>query len=112
MPCYQCGVRQTDPVRGGSPWKRAVCRDALVLICPECQTSGDWARGLDRCGNCASTTLICRLGEVECRECGSSRPAVRDSEPLAGSAEVPGLAEEVEAALDRVLKGSRRPVAR
>src|SRR5438132_10718298 len=32
MPCYRCGVRQTDPERGKSPWRRAVREDRLVLV--------------------------------------------------------------------------------
>jgi len=42
VPCYRCGVRQTDPERGKSPWRRGVVRDQLVLICPACQESTDW----------------------------------------------------------------------
>lgn len=108
MPCYRCGARQTDPVRGASPWKRAVRHDALVLICPDCQQASDWTADLDRCGHCGSTMLTCRLAEIECRECGDLRPAGRSGgEP--SSPAVPGLSEEVAAALDRVLgRGDRR----
>lgn len=113
MPCYKCGARQTDPVRGASPWKRAVRRDKQVLICPECQDV-DWMEDseLDRCGTCGSTMLVVRLGEVECRECGMVRQAgsaavEEPSEPVA-----PGLAEEVAAAVDRVLGGSRARLPR
>jgi hypothetical protein len=110
MPCYRCGARQTDPVRGASPWKRGVRRERQVLICPDCQR----LHGLDleACEGCGSTTLICRLGEVECRSCGVVRPARSDS--LVGSEMGPhsgpstpsglsGLSAEVEAALNRVL---------
>lgn len=111
MPCFRCGVRQADPVRGASPWKRGVRADHQVLICPGCQAGGDWADGLDRCAACGSAALVCRLGEVECRACGHTRDAVRD-EPGAAAlvhsgAERPsdgGLSEEVAAALSRVLK--------
>ena len=41
LPCYRCGVRQTDPERGKSPWRRGVLRDELVLVCPACQESGE-----------------------------------------------------------------------
>jgi Oxygen-sensitive ribonucleoside-triphosphate reductase len=105
MPCYRCGARQTDPVRGVSPWKRGVRRECQVLICPDCQRSGDL--DLDTCATCGSTTLICRLGEVECRSCGAVRLAVRhQAGPHASAspyATAPGLSEEVAAALDRVL---------
>ncbi|GII00551.1 hypothetical protein [Planobispora takensis] len=98
MPCFSCGARQTDPVRGASPWKRGVRQETQVLICPDCQRTHDL--DLDTCTACGSIALICRLGEVECRSCGAVR--------LAGSrpenpARPDGLADEVAAALDRVL---------
>jgi hypothetical protein len=74
MPCYRCGVRQTDPSRGQSPWKRGVRRDSQVLICPGCQASHDWMAELSRCPRCASVHLVRRLGEVECRDCGAIVP--------------------------------------
>ena len=105
MPCYRCGARQTDPVRGASPWKRAVRQEAQVLVCPDCQRVHDL--DLDTCASCGSIALICRLGEIECRSCGEVRLA-RAGEPLvtagpACPARLPGLAAEVEAALNRVL---------
>jgi hypothetical protein len=120
MPCYRCGARQTDPVRGASPWKRGVRHEAQVLVCPDCQREHDL--DLDTCASCGSIALIRRLGEVECRSCGAVRLAGSDddppvsSEPLA-AADTPasraqvcadslvpaGLAAEVEAALSRVL---------
>ena len=130
MPCYRCGVRQTDPGRGQSPWKRGVRRDNQILICPACQASHDWTADLDRCGQCCSVHLVRRLGEVECRDCGAIVPPVIDdlvggglgeagslgddgplsgAEP-AGQAVAPGqagaspdLSEEVAKALERVL---------
>jgi hypothetical protein len=83
MPCYRCGVRQTDPGRGQSPWKRGVRRDSQILICPSCQASHDWTADLDPCGQCSSVHLVRRLGEVECRDCGAIVPPVLDD--LAGS---------------------------
>jgi len=118
MPCFRCGARQTDPARGASPWRRGVRADHQVLICPGCQAAHDWADDLDRCSACGSAALVCRLGEVECRDCGHTRDAVRDvpggadlvhsgaERPSAG-ADRPsdgGLSEEVAAALSRVLK--------
>ncbi|MEV0994578.1 hypothetical protein [Nonomuraea sp. NPDC050202] len=103
MPCYRCGARQTDPVRGASPWQRGVRNESQVLICPDCQRLHDLE--LDSCSTCASTALICRLGEVECRSCGAVWLA-RSSEALDPPAPVappPGLSAEVEAALNRVL---------
>ena len=42
MPCYRCGARQVDPVRGHSPWRRGVRDDQQVLICPDCQAATNW----------------------------------------------------------------------
>jgi len=126
MPCYRCGVRQVDPDRGESPWKRGVRADRQVLICPACQSSFDWTGELDRCPVCSSVHMVRRLGEVECRDCGDVRePAGPDPVPgVTASAspgsvpgvvpdpdlgETPGLAEEVELALARVLGRSGRP---
>jgi len=115
LPCYRCGVRQTDPERGKSPWRRGVLRDELVLVCPACQESGEWTAELESCSRCASVHLIRRLGQVECLDCGLVRepevtlvPAAR---PLSASTAAASrtasadaaLAEEVGRALDRLL---------
>jgi hypothetical protein len=119
MPCYRCGTRQTDPARGHSPWQRGVRGDQQVLVCPGCQGAHDWTADLDRCGQCGSVRLVRRLGEVECRECGSvaSSPEVAmlslDSGQAAGlpGGQAPGLSEEVERALERVLgRGVQAPM--
>ena len=107
MPCFRCGARQRDPVRGASPWKRGVRRDHQVLVCPECQAVHDWAVDLDHCTACGSAALVCRLGEVECRDCGHVRTAERDADDLV-AVRSPDLSEDVAQALDRVLKGARR----
>ncbi len=87
MPCYRCGVRQTDPGRGQSPWKRGVRRYSQILICPGCQDTADWMAELDRCSQCSSVHLVKRLGEVECRDCGAIVPPQASGEPgYAGSA--------------------------
>ncbi len=110
MPCYRCGVRQTDPERGSSPWRRGVLADHLVLICPDCQQSADWTADLERCARCGSVHLIRRLDQVDCLDCGlvrepalvggaPSRPSSRHGTSGADDA----LAEEVGRALDRVL---------
>lgn len=101
MPCYRCGARQTDPVRGVSPWKRGVRHDSQVLICPDCQRTHDLE--LDTCAGCGSVALICRLGEVECRACGAVRAARSGAPVVLSSGSPPGLSAEVEAALNRVL---------
>jgi hypothetical protein len=126
VPCYRCGVRQTDPERGKSPWRRGVVHDQLVLICPACQESTDWTAELERCAKCRSAHLIRRLGQVECLDCGLVRepeavtlvPARGASVPGAGvpgaaarpsaADRLPGaadtaLADEVSSALDRLL---------
>ncbi|MER5649942.1 hypothetical protein [Streptosporangium sp. NPDC002524] len=100
MPCFSCGARQTDPIRGASPWTRGVRDETQVLICPDCRRVHE--ADLDTCSSCGSVALICRLGEVECRSCGSVRPARGDGRLAASCA--PGLADEVEAALARVLR--------
>ncbi len=124
MPCYRCGTRQVDPDRGESPWARGVRGDRQVLICPGCQASFDWTADLDRCTVCGSARLVRRLGEVECRECGSvgqpvpaagvREAALASSEGGAGPVAVEdaadaaaGLAAEVEEALARVLGPAR-----
>jgi hypothetical protein len=120
VPCYRCGVRQTDPERGKSPWRRGVVHDQLVLICPACQESTDWTAELERCAKCHSAHLIRRLGQVECLDCGlvrepeavslvparavgagaATRVSARDRPP--GAADT-ALADEVGRALDRLL---------
>ena len=117
MPCYRCGTRQVDPDRGSSPWLRGVRADRQVLICPGCQSDGAWVTDLDRCALCASVHLVRRLGEVECRDCGAAGadaaggdrgPVVVDAGPPVAPV-APGLAEEVEQALARVLRRSASP---
>ena len=105
MPCYRCGVRQTDPERGQSPWRRGVMRDQLVLICPACQEGPDWTAELERCARCRSAHLIRRLGQVECLDCRLVRePApVLVSAPATGVGGDDALAQEVGRALDRLL---------
>lgn len=127
MPCYRCGTRQADPDRGQSPWKRGVRADHQVLICPGCQESFDWAADLDRCAVCDGVHLVRRLGEIECKDCGHVRQPADGlaaggaagtgggaGRPGAGGSGAgladgdPGLAEEVERALARVLGSARR----
>ena len=59
-------------------------RDSQVLICPHCQASDDWMADLARCPRCGSVHLVRRLGEVECRDCGTIVP------PSAGPGEASG----------------------
>jgi hypothetical protein len=113
VPCYRCGVRQTDPERGKSSWRRGVAGDRLVLICPDCQEAGDWTADLEHCAGCRSAHLIRRLGQVECLDCGLVREPeaalVPAGRPVpAGAARGrdgpdPALADEVARALDRLL---------
>ena len=79
-------MRQTDPERGKSPWRRGVVHDQLVLICPACQESADWTAELERCAKCRSAHLIRRLGQVECLDCG----LVREPEALLNPGLNPG----------------------
>lgn len=107
MPCYRCGVRQTDPERGKSPWRRGVLRDELILVCPACQESGDWTAELESCSRCASVHLMRRLGQVECLDCSLVREPGAALVPAGGQGLTDrpdtGLAEEVGRALDRLL---------
>ena len=125
MPCYRCGVRQTDPSRGESPWRRGVLSEHLVLVCPACQQSSDWTAELDHCARCGGAHLIRRLDQVECLDCGLVREPAPPGPPgaaapadaaspagAASSVQAPpapeaeptaALAEEVSRALDRVL---------
>jgi hypothetical protein len=100
MPCYRCGTRQVDPDRGESPWRRGVRGDRQVLICPGCQESFDWRSDLDHCPVCSGVHLVRRLGEAECRDCGSVRAPA--STPLPGHLAVlaPAAAEAVRPAAD------------
>ena len=128
VPCYRCAARQTDPVRGASPWRRGVRADEQVLVCPDCQENSLWLDDLDRCPVCGSTALFRRLGATVCRDCEANRlsqarflgtvargpvrrggeeppdAAVRRDaiEPPVSDAEH-DLAREVAAAIDRVL---------
>jgi hypothetical protein len=113
MPCYRCGVRQVDPVRGNSPWRRGVRDDQQVLVCPACQETTNWTADMDRCPQCGSVHLVRRLGEVECKDCGvvvppAAEPATDPPGPGEAAApapggRAPGLSEEVALALERVL---------
>jgi len=116
VPCYRCGVRQTDPERGKSPWRRGVVHDQLVLVCPACQEAPDWTAELERCAKCRSAHLIRRLGQVECLDCGLVRepeatlvpagaragPALADDRTALAD-DHRALADEVSRALDRLL---------
>lgn len=106
MGCHVCGTRQTDPVRGASPWQRGVVGGVQVLGCPACQASGEWATVLDRCAACGSTALLRRLGETACRSCGHVGDGVAAGgapPPPERSAEA-SLSDEVAAALDRMFR--------
>jgi hypothetical protein len=105
VPCYRCGTRQTDPVRGPSPWKRGVVHGELILVCPDCQRVHDWVGDLDRCPACGSTSLTRALGETTCKACGTGVPSP-DADPPATVEASSGLASDVEAALARTFHRS------
>jgi hypothetical protein len=107
MPCYRCGARQSDPVRGPSPWKRGVRAASQVLVCPACQRGRDWTADLDSCPSCGSTMLSRTLGETTCRGCGAAGfvavPADTAADAAGTSPERAALAAEVASAIARVL---------
>ncbi|WP_035751274.1 hypothetical protein [Parafrankia discariae] len=94
MPCYRCSARQTDPVRGASPWQRAVVGGEQVLVCPTCRPSPEWEKILDRCDRCASTHLAKALGTVFCRACGERKSPDRQPAGRAPAPEPPPSAHE------------------
>jgi hypothetical protein len=120
MPCARCGIRQTDPARGASLWRRVVAGGEQVIVCPICQRGPDWdawSAGLDRCAGCGSARLAKALGVLRCGDCGrqseaAAAPAVGVDASARAVAPAGGLAAEVEAALARVLgrqAGSANP---
>ncbi|HKA67614.1 MAG TPA: hypothetical protein VKG85_00705 [Actinomycetes bacterium] len=114
MPCYRCGARQVDPVRGPSPWKRGVRAGAQVLVCPDCQQGPQWLAELDHCTRCGSEQLARILGETLCRACGKQGAAIgapvadaAAGSPSAGSATGPvALPEQRAAASGAAASGS------
>jgi hypothetical protein len=100
MPCYRCGARQTDPVRGPSPWKRGVRSGTMVLVCPDCQRHHDWTSELDTCPSCGSVALTRTLGDTTCKACGSVVPG-QDVPAQTSQQGAPGLSDDVAAALER-----------
>jgi hypothetical protein len=111
MPCYRCGARQVDPIRGPSPWKRGVRSGAQVLVCPDCQQGSQWLAELDHCSRCGSEQLARILGETLCRACGKQGGSVELPEQRvasggagapAGAAVGTDLSAEVAEALDRM----------
>lgn len=79
MPCHRCGARQTDPVRGASPWRRGVRAGELVLVCPDCQRGRDWTADLAHCAACGSARLVRALGTTQCKDCGAEDQVVAET---------------------------------
>jgi ribosomal protein L37AE/L43A len=105
MPCYRCGARQTDPVRGPSPWKRGVRAGEQVLVCPDCQQVHDWTADMQSCPACGSVRLSRVLGQTRCSACGH---AWDDGAPETAARHTPESADlehEVDAAIGRLLRG-------
>jgi hypothetical protein len=100
MPCQRCGARQDDPVRGPSPWKRAVSGGEQVLICPACQREDGWQSELDRCPACDGVRLSKTLGVLRCGRCGWVGEA--SAAPAMAAPADEGLAADVNAALGRL----------
>ena len=98
MPCFACGVRQTDPVRGPSAWKKLVRRGEQVLVCPDCSTTPGWDGDADRCATCGSPALSKSLGMLRCKACGVTAAGESSAHP----APAEGLSDDVGRALDRI----------
>jgi predicted amidophosphoribosyltransferase len=106
MPCHRCGARQTDPVRGASPWRRGVRAGEQVLVCPDCQLDRDWTADLAHCAACGSARLARALGGTRCKDCGAEDHVTPETAPAAEAAPEPRtgvttLSEDVHAALER-----------
>lgn len=107
MPCHRCGARQTDPVKGASPWRRGVRAGEQVLVCPDCQRERDWTADLARCAGCGSARLVRVLGSTQCKDCGvqddvTEAPATTDQHATEHTREGPtSLSADVHAALER-----------
>ena len=101
MPCYRCGVRQSDPEPGKpSPWRQGVVAEHQVLLCPDCYPAA--MPDLARCARCTSVRLIRRLDQVECLDCHATRDATDESAVPAPRPIDSGLAAEVARALERM----------
>jgi ribosomal protein L37AE/L43A len=103
VPCFRCGARQTDPTKGPSNWQRAVRADEQVLVCPDCQRTGEWTAEVDHCPGCGSHALRRALGTTSCRACGWSADQSAAATRSAVAGHDSSLAEEVAAAVDRML---------
>lgn len=106
MPCHRCGARQTDPVRGASPWRRGVRAGEQVLVCPDCQNGRDWTADLAHCAACGSPRLVRALGNTHCKDCGAEDRVTPESAPAPATSPesrsgVTTLSEDVHAALER-----------
>ena len=108
MPCHRCGARQTDPVKGASPWRRGVRAGEQVLVCPDCQQGREWTADFARCSACGSARLVRVLGSTQCKDCGAEDQVIPEPQagaegepPLAARAGATSLSEDVHAALER-----------
>jgi predicted amidophosphoribosyltransferase len=102
VPCTNCNTRQTDPERGPSAWRRLVRGGEQVLVCPTCARQPGWDEEADRCPACGSTSLRKALGVIRCSACGWAN----ESKTTVGTVlpqRRPDLADEVAAAVERVL---------
>jgi ribosomal protein L37AE/L43A len=72
-----------------------------VLVCPDCQRAHNWSADLDACPSCDSTMLARALGVTTCRVCSWSAEVEAEGAQVLPDAH---LAQDVEAALDRLRK--------
>ena len=73
----------------------------LLRLLSLLQSGRDWTADLDRCTACGSTALVKRLGEISCRDCGSTAGPAEGTAP-AEEGEADDLGADVRDALDRL----------
>jgi hypothetical protein len=106
MPCHRCGARQTDPVKGASPWRRGVRAGEQVLVCPDCQRDRDWTADLAHCSECGSARLVRMLGNTQCKDCGA-QDSVTPEPPVSADTQVTASEDAAaDAAADRSRTGA------
>jgi len=106
MPCHRCGARQTDPVKGASPWRRGVRAGEQVLVCPDCQRDRDWTADFAHCSECGSARLVRMLGNTQCKDCGAQDSVMPETPASADTQVTDSQDASADAAADRSRTGA------